>query len=231
MKKGTPFFSHVFRAEQAEVAANLEKMGLLGKFFGKTRIEIVTFDPSDRAILFTAETTLSEGDHQVQAQVADHSLKCKVRVQSVQANLHYGEFLAPDSALEPLSILLPRPESNEDKRSAPRIDRIVRVCSAHIPHFQAVTTDLSLTGMKLKTEGPMEPDSYFECQIEFDDHTMNRLDFTAQVRWCRQVQAHWEVGVQFVDTPKPTMSRLAYFIKALTEVERGVLKGSYQVFD
>ena len=155
MKKGTPFFSHVFRAEQAEVAANLEKMGLLGKFFGKTRIEIVTFDPSDRAILFTAETTLSEGDHQVQAQVADHSLKCKVRVQSVQANLHYGEFLAPDSALEPLSILLPRPESNEDKRSAPRIDRIVRVCSAHIPHFQAVTTDLSLTGMKLKTEGPM----------------------------------------------------------------------------
>ena len=60
---------------------------------------------------------------------------------------------------------------------------------------------------------------------------MNRLDFTAQVRWCRQVEAHWEVGVQFVDTPKPTMSRLAYFIKALTEVERGVLKGSYQVFD
>ncbi|MCA9777561.1 MAG: PilZ domain-containing protein, partial [Candidatus Eremiobacteraeota bacterium] len=203
-------------------------MGLLGKIFGKTKIEIVTFDPTDRAILFTAEKKLAEGEHQVQAQVADHSLKCKVRVESVEAELHYGQFLEPDSALEPLSVLLPRPKVVEDQRSAPRIDRIVRVCSAHIPHFQAVTTDLSLTGMKLKTEGSMEPESYFECQVEFDDHTMSRLDFTAQVRWCRQVEAHWEVGIQFVDTPKPTMSRLAYFIKALTEVERGVLKGSYQ---
>lgn len=211
--------------------ANTAKMGLLGNFFGKTKIEIVTFDPSDRAILFTSAKKLTEGDHQVRAQVADHSLKCKVRVQSVEADLHFGEFLAPDSALEPLSVLLPRPDHNEDKRNAPRIDRIVRVCSAHIPHFQAVTADLSLSGMKLRTEGPMEPDSYFECQVEFDDHTMSRLDFTAQVRWCRQVEAFWEVGVQFVDTPKPTMSRLAYFIKALTEVERGVLRGSYEVFD
>ena len=206
-------------------------MGLLDKFFGKTTIEIVTFDPTDRAILFKASKHLKKGEHQVQAQVADQTLKCTVSVESVEADLHFGHFVGPENAVEPLSVLLPRPKVSEDKRSAPRIDRIVRVCSAHIPEFQAVTIDLSLSGMKLKTAGPMEPQTYFECEIEFDDHTMTRLSFSAQVRWSRQVEEHWEVGVQFIETPKSTMSRLAYFIKALSEVERGVLKGSYQVFD
>jgi hypothetical protein len=218
-------------AERSNFTAKICEMGLLGKLFGKTKIEIVTFDPEDRAILFKADKALNQGEHQVQAQVADQSLKCKVLVESVEAELHYGQFLAPENAIEPLSILLPKPKVFEDQRSAPRIDRIVRVCSAHIPDFQAVTIDLSLSGMKLKTTAPMEPDTYFECQIEFDDHTMTRLNFSAQAKWSRQAEDHWEVGVMFVETPKSTMSRLAYFVKALTEVERGVLKGSYQVFD
>jgi PilZ domain-containing protein len=218
-------------AETFGFAAKIRKMGILGKLFGKTRIEIVTFDPTDRAILFKSDKDLSRGEHQVQAQVADQTLKCKVLVESVEAELFYGKFLAPENALEPLSVLLPKPKGSEEQRSSPRIDRIVRVCSAHIPEFQAVTVDLSLSGMKLSTAGPMEPETFFECEIEFDDHTMTRLPFNAQVKWSRQVEQHWEVGVQFVETPKSTMSRLAYFIKALTEVERGVLKGSYQVFD
>ena len=218
-------------AETFGFTAKICNMGIFGKLFGKSRIEIVTFDPTDQAILFKAEKNLDPGEHQVHAQVADQTLKCKVLVESVEAELHYGKFLAPANAFEPLSILLPKPKGTEEQRAAPRIERIVRVCSAHIPEFQAVTIDLSLSGMKLHTAGPMEPETFFECEIEFDDHTMTRLSFSAQVRWSRQVEQHWEVGIQFVDTPKSTMSRLAYFIKALSEVERGVLKGSYQVFD
>lgn len=218
-------------AGRLPTTAKLHKMGLLGKLFSKTKIEIVTFDPSDRAILFKAEKPLAEGEHQVQAQVAEHNLKCKVSVESVEADLHYGYFLEPENAIEPLSVLLPRPKVFEDQRGAPRIDRILRICSADIPDFQAVTVDISMTGMKMKASGPMENELVFECELEFDDATMTRLSFTAQVRWCRPVESYYEIGVMFIETPKATMSRLAYFVKALTEVERGVWKGSYQVFD
>ena len=206
-------------------------MGLLGKFFGKSAVEIVTFDPSDHSILFRSKKLMAPGDYQVEATVADQKLKCKIRMESTEAELYFGTFLEPEEAFEPLSVLLPRPKVVEEQRSFERIDRVVRVCSAHIPHFQAVTLDLSLSGMKLNTEGPMTVDEEFECEIEFDDHTMSRLSFTGLVRWCREIEGRWQVGVQFVDVPKPTQSRLAYFIKALTEVEKGVLRGSYQVFD
>lgn len=209
---------------------NSIKMGFLGKLFGKNSIEILTFDPEDQAILFTSDRPLEAGEYQVEAKVADLKLKCQIQVDSTEAELNFGSFIGPEEALEPLAVLLPRPKVKSEQRSHERVDRIVRVCSAHIPHFQAVTVDLSLSGMKLRVGGPMTAGEFFDCQIEFDDHTMSRLSFSAVVRWCRPVEDYWLVGVQFVDLPKSTQSRLAYFIKALTEVERGVLKGSYQVF-
>lgn len=206
-------------------------MGFLNKIFSRPTIEIVTFDPDNRSILFQSEAELSPGDHNVQAQVAEMKLKCKVNLESTEADLHYGTFLQPEEALEPLSVLLPRPKVFEDKRAHERIDRVLRICSAAIPHYQATTLDISLSGAKLSADGPMEVDDYFECELQIDDTTLTHLRFTGRTRWCRKVDEKWHIGVEFVDTPRDTRSRLAYFIKALTSVERGVLTGGWQNFD
>ena len=74
----------------------------------------------------------------------------------------------------------------------------------------------------------MEVDLVFDCQIEFDDYTMTRLDFKAEVRWCRPAGEHWEVGAFFVETPRSTRLQLANFVRTLNEVEKGVLQDSYR---
>jgi hypothetical protein len=205
-------------------------VGILGNIFSRPHIEIVTFEPDERAILFHSERPLEPGDHKVLATVGELKLKCRVRLETTEADLHFGTFLEPAEALEPLSVLLPRPKVQEDKRTHERIDRILRVCSAAIPRFQATSLDLSLSGVKLKTEGPMPVGEYFELEIQFDDATMAHLSLTGCVRWCREVEQAWQAGVEFIDTPRDTRSRLAYFIKALTAVERGVWTGSWEVF-
>ena len=205
-------------------------MGLLGNIFSRPAIEILTFDPQEKAILFQSEKNLEPGEHKVVARVGDLNLKCKVHLETTEADLHFGTFLAPTEALEPLSVLLPRPKVQEDKRAHERIERVLRVCSAAIPRFQATSLDLSLSGLKLKTEGSMPVGEYFELEIQFDDATLAHLRLTGCVRWCREADQTWQVGVEFVDTPRDTKSRLAYFIKALTAVERGVWTGSWEVF-
>jgi PilZ domain len=206
-------------------------MSFLGKMFSSVQIEIVTFNPDDSSILFQSEKPLKVGDHNAKAKVGDLTLKCKVRLESTEADLHYGTFLSPGEALEPLGQLLPRPKVFSEQRAHERIDRVIRISSAAIPDFQATTLDLSLSGAKVKTNGPMKANDFFECTVEFDDYTMARLNLIGQVRWCREVGETWQVGVEFVEMQRDTRSRLAYFIKALESVERGVITGSYQVFD
>jgi hypothetical protein len=208
-------------------------MALFGKLFaGRPSVEVLTFDPDDLSLLFTSESTLTaDTTESVDAKVAEHKLRCQVRVESVQAGLYFGTLLEPKDAAEHLGVLLPRPARQVEQRGAARVERMLRVSSAQIPNYQGITGDLSTSGAKIRVEGPMAVGEEFDCQIELDDHTVSRLDLVCQVRWCRPDGDQHLVGVQFVALPRATHSRLAYFVNALTRVERGVLHDSYQYFD
>ncbi len=207
-------------------------MTIFGKLFSKRQeIEILTFDPEDYGILFKSESTLEPGEYAAQATVGEHKLRCDVRMESVEAGLYYGTFLKPQEAGEHLSVLVPRPKLKEEKRGAERVERVLRISSSGLPNYQATSSDLSTTGIQLKVESAMRTSYEFDCTLEFDDHTMQRLEVTCKVRWCRPVEDKYLVGASFVEPPKATQSRIAYFIKSLTSVERGVLSGSHQYFD
>ncbi len=207
-------------------------MGLFDNLFSRTlEVEFVTYEPETRGLLFACATEAELGEYSCKAKIEDHKLKCRIRIESKEAGLYYGTFLAPEEAAAHLAVLLPQPKKFEDQRGAERVERHLRVSSPGIPNYQAISQDLSLTGVKLRTDHPMEVGSQFECQIEFDDSSMSRLNVTCEVRWSRPYQGKALVGAQFLDLMPGTRARLAYFIKALTEVERGVLKGSYTIFD
>jgi hypothetical protein len=204
-------------------------MALFSKLFsGRPEIELRTFDPEDNSILFSCARELAPGEYDAQAQVADHKMRCKVRVDSLQAGLHYGEFLEPRAALQHLAVLLPVPLHRQEKRSANRVERGLRVSSQRIPRYLAISRDFSASGIKLKTEGPMQVGDEFEAQIEFDDETMARLDVLCKVVWCRAEEDKFLVGASFENLSKPAAARIAYFVQDLTRVERGVVTGIYQ---
>ena len=204
---------------------------MLRSLFSRPKVEFFTFNPTDRSILFHSEKPMEPGRSKVSAQVAGNTLKCEIALESTEGGLHFGYFLSPEDALEPLSVLLPQPKIEEDKRAHERLGRILRVCSAHPPHFQAYTEDLSMGGMKLRTQGELKAGEFLECQVEFDDAMVARINVECTVRWCRKAEEGWDVGLEFCGLSPDTKSRLAWFLKAITEVEQGVLTTAYAVFD
>jgi hypothetical protein len=203
-------------------------MALFSKLFGRPEIELRTFDGDDNSILFSCSKELSVGEHDAQATVADHKMRCRVRVESLQAGLYYGQFLEPRAALAHLAVLLPKPLHRQEKRTAKRVERGLRVNSQRIPRFLAITQDFSASGFCLKCEGPMTVNDEFEAQVEFDDETVSRLDVHCKVIWCRPEGDKFLVGASFENLSKPAASRIALFVKDLTQVEPGVVTGIYQ---
>lgn len=204
-------------------------MALFRKLFA-TRPEIVlrTYDPDDHSVLFASSEPLDGGEHEVGVTVGTHRMRGRVRVDSLQAGLYYGIFLEPQEARPHLAVLLPQPLSKQEKRGAQRFSRGLRVSSPQLPGFQAITQDLSVSGLKLKTSGPVAVGEEWEAQIEFDDETMSKIQVRCRAVWCRPEGEAFLVGATFVDVSKPVASRIALFIQELRRVEPGVITDLYK---
>lgn len=204
-------------------------MALFHKLFGgRQEVVLRTYDADDHSILFTCQKALSAGEHDLQAVVGDHKMRCKIRVDSLEAGMYYGEFLEPKDARAHLAVLLPKPLSRQEKRSAKRVKRGLRVTSQRIPRYVAITSDFSASGLALIAEGPMVPEEDFEARIEFDDETLSQLDVTCRVKRCRPEGEKFLVGAEFRELSKPAAARIAYFVQDLSKVEPGVVSNIYQ---
>ena len=204
-------------------------MAFLNKLFSsRPEIELKTFDPDDRSILFSCTKSLTPGEYDVQAQVSDHKMRCKVTVDSTEAGLYFGFFKEPQAALEHLSVLLPKPLSRQEKRAAKRVKRGLRVSSPQLPRYLAITSDFSASGVKLMAEGPMSPGQEFQAEVEFDDETMAKLSVLCKVAWCKPEGEKFAIGASFENLSRPAVARIAYFVQDLTKVEQGVVSAIYQ---
>lgn len=204
-------------------------MALLSKLFAsRPEIELKTFDPDDHSILFSCSRSLSPGEYEVQAQVSDHKMRCKVAVESIEAGLFFGYFLEPTAALEHLAVLLPKPLSRQEKRTAHRVKRGLRVSSPQLPRFQAITSDFSASGLKLMAEGPMTVGQEFQAEVEFDDETLAKVNVLCKVAWCRPEGEKFAVGASFEELTRATAARIALFVQDLSKVEHGVISAIYQ---
>lgn len=120
---------------------------LLKRFFSANpEVEFLTFDAEEYSVLFSCERELGPGEHSVVARFGGEKLNSKVTVESFEAATYYGRFLEPLAALPHLTALLPQPARFVENRQAQRFERVLRVMSAGLPGYQAVSTDLSITG-------------------------------------------------------------------------------------
>ena len=110
----------------------------------------------------------------------------------------------------------------------PRVERVLRVPSPVLAGYRAITSDLSATGMKFKSESPLQQGQEFQGDIELDDAEAHRMTLACRVRWCRQDGPHY---VQFLELTRHKASRLVHFIDSLSDHGRGALLAYYEQFD
>ena len=197
-------------------------------FAGALEIELLSFRPEDRSISFSSKSGVAAGEHSVIAHFGAEQLRSRIRVESDEAGIYYGCFLGPVEAIPHLKALLPSSELRARVPRAPRSERVLRVMSSSFPGYQAVTLDLSVTGMRLKLDSPLPEGLTFDCQVELDDESPGRLPMQCQVAWCRlDVGQFYLIGVVIVKLSKEARARLQHFLESLGHIERTGLTSYY----
>ncbi|MBI3926331.1 MAG: PilZ domain-containing protein [Armatimonadetes bacterium] len=107
----------------------------------------------------------------------------------------------------------PQPEF---QRRSPRVAVSARVMSRELPGYRAVSVDLSLEGIQLALEAPLQPGQ--ELELTVDDEGGAPLRLRARVVWCRPGGGPraYRAGMEFVDLDAETAASLRRWHHALT---------------
>ena len=113
-----------------------------------------------------------------------------------------GRLLVTEAQLGNLTSILSNVEPLDLGRAARRsrrVEKSLRVLSQQIPGFRAVTVDVSLHGLQLHIEGPMEAGQYLNVQLELEKPDLPQLTLQGVVVWCRQVgrRKAYCAGIEF----------------------------------
>ncbi len=150
----------------------------LNKVFGRpVEVEVVGYNSEE--VVLTSAIPLSLGINDVHATISGVKLKARIQVVESGTETSRGFWLAPTEAVPYLEEIF----THNEKRSAPRYARALRVRSALFDTFQGSTLDLSSEGMRLEGQGDLVPGSTVEIDVELDDHRETRVEFEAVVRW------------------------------------------------
>lgn len=113
-----------------------------------------------------------------------------------------GRLLVDEHQLANLTGILADVRPADLGRSARRSERIevsLRVLSQEIPGYRGVTVDVSLHGLQLSIEGPMEPGQYLNVTLELEKSDVPQLTLQGIIVWCRQSgkRKSYLVGLEF----------------------------------
>ena len=113
-----------------------------------------------------------------------------------------GRALVDENYLKTLETLLAgvqKPDLGRSARRSERVDVSLRVRSQEVPGYRGVTVDISLHGVQLAIEGPMEPGSYLNLTLELEQSSLPQLTLQGVVVWCRESgkRKSFNVGIEF----------------------------------
>lgn len=107
---------------------------------------------------------------------------------------------------------------DDSMRRAPRYQWSIRVLSKDLPGFRAISLDFNRLGVKLSTEGPVEPNKPVSMMLELETAKSRELLCQGMVRWCKELNRRkFEVGVEFTDLDPEVAEELENFEKFLSE--------------
>ncbi len=197
--------------------------------FGKKKptVQFVHFYPDSRVYL-SCEEKLKNKPYDVIVPIADQQMQATIRVISYvkEQDLYEAEYLSPQEAIPYLIQLFPPPnQAPQEKRRSIRVKRGLRILSPYIPGFQALSIDISTTGLKLCCNGILEPGTHLTMRIELDKARVAALELEGEVRWHLATGRPNEflMGIMFINLTHTQSAILEEYIDQLSQVEEGVL--------
>lgn len=150
----------------------------LNKVLGRaTPIEVVGYEPPE--VVFTSKKPMDIGLADVHANIAGVKIKARVQVVEAGEEKFRAYWVEPKEAVPYLEEIF----SPSEKRRDPRFPRRLRVRSPQLPGFQGNSLDISVEGMRLESEGLIQPGRTVYLQFELDDARSTLISLEAVVRW------------------------------------------------
>jgi PilZ domain len=83
-------------------------------------------------------------------------------------------------------------KDQECQRKHPRVSHSLRVLFPQLPHYQGMTTDVSVEGIRVLTSGPLEAGEVLDLEVDIGVFPIN---LKGKVRWCTQLpDERYQVG-------------------------------------
>ncbi|MEW6281569.1 MAG: PilZ domain-containing protein [Candidatus Eremiobacterota bacterium] len=205
-------------------------------------VDIVAVEFSDGVLRFRpadASKPLKTGDLDISTTLPDETvLKARISVITfeTEAGVYAAEVLEPPEARELFArFYTPPPPEPEvpawtEKRSIPRLGKVCGVLCRLFPGFRGTTHDMTVEGVRLVSDGPLEAGQSVQFQLDLDDARLDAIPITAEVKWCLPGEKgkHF-IGVQFVTISERDKMILGEFIKRCEGREAGVIDRDYQL--
>ena len=167
--------------------------------------------------------------------VPTHEVEADAALMGLIEGLHYAprrhiycaRLKHPPESEQPLRILLSALPSacSHHHRLQERLPRKLRAFSSSLPEGRGFTLDLSLTGLSLRTNGPVPPGLLLPLSLVFDEVQYPALQIEARVRWCRECPPNgsrpggYVLGAHFENLTPPQQRELRDFLHAALHAE------------
>lgn len=176
-----------------------------------TDLEILGFDEilifRSHAVLpvledFETELPLGEGGSEILG------LRNRTRVERADHYEYTAEVTASPAALAALEERYgPRAQARGDRperRALPRVPHRIRIRSRHLPHFQALTHDMTLQGLRLLSEGEVAPGTELDLDMQLDHDRLPNVKGRAVAVWTAPLEGRtWWVGARITGLEDP----------------------------
>lgn len=85
-----------------------------------------------------------------------------------------------------------------ERRGGPRLLKIIRITSPSFPGFAGMTEDISVSGVRVTTTGPVEVVLDIQVKMELDDPELPPIDCYADVAWTSaKLDGSYHSGLRF----------------------------------
>ncbi len=176
------------------------------------QVEYVDFE--DGLLTFRAEKPLTGNVKTVKLKTSYGTLTAHIAIQSFddEIRVYRAELLNYEVVLDALAI---------DRRDNVRLPKVVRVTSGDLPGYAGVTEDISVTGSRVSTSGPLETGEIIDLKIELDDPEIPPMTIASQVCWTsRKADNTYHSGLRFQNLDPKKKKMILRYVEDRLALER-----------
>ena len=108
-----------------------------------------------------------------------------------------------------------------ERREGPRLPKVVRVSSQAFPGYSGTTEDISVTGTRINTSGPLELSHDIEIKMELDDPDIPPIRLFADVAWTAvKYDGSYHSGLRYSGLDRETGKVIQRYIEARLAIEK-----------